>query len=160
MAQRGYTTATEAELLRQLGWQFDPDLVLVQFFINDALPSGDNFTHVAGSWLLPRVNLLPVRFRSGSIQRSAIFFLIESQLSSQVNRWRKRGWDSLYRDEAEGWEQLTRGRRPSGLGSRPLLYQGARGLETVVGNTLRLPSGSPRPRQGGRGRGWPRRRSA
>lgn len=64
----GYTTANEAELLRRLGWQFDCDLVLVQFYINDALPSGDNFARVGGSWLLPRVNLLPVLFardRSG-----------------------------------------------------------------------------------------------
>lgn len=75
MAQNGYTTANEAELLRRLGWQFDPDLVLVQFYINDALPSGGDFTHVLGSWLRPRVNLLPVRFRSGWVQQSAVFSL-------------------------------------------------------------------------------------
>lgn len=35
-----------------------------------------------------------------------------------MNGWRAPGWDSLYRDDAEGWEQLTRAMHEIGTSSR------------------------------------------
>jgi lysophospholipase L1-like esterase len=77
MAQRGYTTANEAELLQRLGWQFDPDLVIVQFFANDALPSFPDFGRVGGEWLCPQRNLVPALFRTDLIESSAVVALLE-----------------------------------------------------------------------------------
>lgn len=65
MARAGYTTPNEAELLRRVGWQFDPDLVIVQFFVNDALLSSPNYGREGGAWLTPRLRLVPVRFARG-----------------------------------------------------------------------------------------------
>jgi hypothetical protein len=36
-----------------LGWQFNPDLVVVQFFTNDALPSKPGMKHEGDAWFLP-----------------------------------------------------------------------------------------------------------
>ncbi len=82
MAQRGYTTANEAELLERLGWQFDPDLVLIQFFANDALPSGPDFQSVGGEWLCPQHSLVPARFRTELVERSAIIAFLEVQYNA------------------------------------------------------------------------------
>jgi lysophospholipase L1-like esterase len=82
MAQRGYTTANEAELLQRLGWQFDPDLVVIQFFANDGLPSGPDFQSVGGEWLCPQRSLVPARFRTELLQRSAIIAFLEVQYNA------------------------------------------------------------------------------
>ncbi|KPJ87728.1 MAG: hypothetical protein AMS18_14255 [Gemmatimonas sp. SG8_17] len=82
LAQRGYTTANEAELLQRLGWQFNPDLVIIQFFANDGLPSGPDFQSVGGEWLCPQHNLVPVRFRTELVQHSAIIGFLEVQYNA------------------------------------------------------------------------------
>jgi lysophospholipase L1-like esterase len=82
MAQRGYTTANEAELLQRLGWQFDPDLVIIQFFANDGLPSGPDFQSVGGEWLCPPHSLVPARFRTELAEQSAIIAFLEVQYNA------------------------------------------------------------------------------
>ena len=103
MGQRGSTTANEAELLRRVGWQFQPDLVLIQWFLNDALPSGPNFQHRRGAWLVPSYPLLASPLRTGAIRQSALFFLLQQQYDRL--RAPARPYSRLYREGAIGWEE-------------------------------------------------------
>jgi hypothetical protein len=110
MAQRGFTLANEAELLRRLGWQFSPDLVVVQFYINDALPSGPNLYRVDSRWLFPPHSLLPGFAREGAIRSSAALAALESTYNRVLGRLRsdvsRRKWETLYDDGTETWRQL------------------------------------------------------
>lgn len=107
MGRKGFTTLNEAELLRRIGWQFEPDLVVVQFLANDALPSGPDFEHVSGEWLRPTWRLLPVAFREGLAGDSVLLKLLEDRLTELIQ-----GSDSylryldLYAEDAPGWAQL------------------------------------------------------
>jgi len=109
MAQRGYTLANEAELLRRLGWQFSPDLVVVQFYINDALPSGPNLQRVDSRWLIPRRSLLPTFARDGTIGSSAALAVLETMYNRVLGRLRgdmsPSKWETLYRDGSEHQER-------------------------------------------------------
>jgi len=106
MAERGYTTANEAEFLRRFGWQFDPDLLIVQWFVNDALPSRPGLQRVGGDWLIPSRRLLPVRFRSGAVASSALLALLERRLNALLNGPRPYlRFAELYRQDARGWQQ-------------------------------------------------------
>ena len=82
MGRSGFTTGSEAELLRRLGWQFDPDLVIVQWLSNDISPTCPNL-RICGAAV--HVTLVPARFRTGLIQGSAILFLLERYLSAVLN---------------------------------------------------------------------------
>ena len=68
MAQRGWTTANEAELLRRVGWQFAPDVVVVQYFMNDAYPSAPDFRFDQPE----RTYLLPEAFWKGYVRTSSV----------------------------------------------------------------------------------------
>jgi lysophospholipase L1-like esterase len=81
MGQSGFSTGNEAELLRRIGWQFHPDLVIVQWLNNDAhvsLPSFRNAPHGAEG-----VILVPPPYRTGWIRYSGILELLERVLSSR-----------------------------------------------------------------------------
>lgn len=110
MAQRGYTLANEAELLRRLGWQFSPALVVVQFYINDALPSGPNLQRVDSRWLLPPRSLLPGFAREGAIRSSAALATLESRYNRLLAALRSdetpSKWVRLYDDGSETWRQF------------------------------------------------------
>jgi len=106
MAERGYTTANEAEFMRRFGWEFAPDLLIVQFFVNDALPSGPNLGRVGGDWLIASRRLLPVRFRSGPVASSATLTLLEKRMNALLNGPRPYlRFTELYREDAPGWQQ-------------------------------------------------------
>jgi hypothetical protein len=102
MGQRGWTTANEAELLRRVGWQFDPDLVLVQYFVNDPFESGPNYWRDGDQWK----RLLPARFRDYPAGRSTTLFLVE-QAYSGFDRGvgQSKGHARLYDRGYHGWQQ-------------------------------------------------------
>ena len=104
MGQRGWTTANEAELLRRLGWQFDPDLVIVQYYVNDAYPSGTDFQHEEPK----RIWLLPEPFRQGYIRTSAIAALVSAGINGLVYGVLGRNDEagSMYAPHAKGYRQL------------------------------------------------------
>lgn len=52
LAQGGYTTVNEVEAVLRYGMPLQPDLIVVQYLVNDPLPSGPNFQRVTGAWLL------------------------------------------------------------------------------------------------------------
>ena len=102
MAQRGYTTVNEVEALNRLGWQLDPDVILVQWLINDVYPSSPGFRRIL-SWP-PVPDLLPARLRDGAINRSDLYGLLEKVYAS----WRlgdQRGLlPALYVESNPDWQ--------------------------------------------------------
>lgn len=106
LGRNGFTTANEAEMLRRVGWQFDPDIVLLQFFMNDALPSEPNFKSLGSSYVIPSHRLIPRPVRRGMLEHSVLIDMIESQYSAWRNRSLESPWLSLYEDGRTGWEQL------------------------------------------------------
>lgn len=103
LGQRGWTTANEGEMLRRLGWQFAPDAVVWQFFINDAYESRPDFGRDGEDW----VSVLPARLRAYPIGRSATIYLVD-RLGNQLLRGQNAasGYGPLYRRESTGWRQL------------------------------------------------------
>jgi len=107
MGRSGFTTANEAEHLRRLGWQFDPDLVVIQFLANDALPSSPDFGSEGEVWLFPQHSLLPVRFRSGPVRSSALLSFLDGQYNGlRLGRDPYRKYFELFEADALGWQQL------------------------------------------------------
>jgi lysophospholipase L1-like esterase len=124
MGQRGWGTANEAEFLRRLGWQFEPDLVIVQFFLNDAYESGPDFRFQEGR----RVVLLPDAFAQGYIRSSALAALVARGVNGLLFGIlfpESEGAD-LYAEDAPGWRQMRSAIREIGDSARsrnrPVLF--------------------------------------
>lgn len=110
LAKNGFTTVNGAELLRRVGWQFDPDLVLVQFYMNDILPSEPEFVRHYSEWLFPRAWVLPQRYRRGRLGQSALLYVVEGALTA----WRHGDrvaqaakWTALYQQRGTEWNALA-----------------------------------------------------
>lgn len=116
MGQRGWTTYNEAEFLTRLGWQFDPDLVLVQYYLNDAYESEPNFHYREGE----RVYLLPEQFWQGYVQTSALSALVSRAVNGLVYGilLRRVETEGRYTESSRGWQQLTAGLRQIGDSAR------------------------------------------
>lgn len=106
--ERGWSTANEAEFLRRLGWQFNPDLVVVQFDRNDVLRSRPDFESDQESAVYPQVHLLPDRFRTGPVRSSALLSFLEGEVSGLLHPESMSGseWVALYGDGSPGWTQM------------------------------------------------------
>jgi lysophospholipase L1-like esterase len=124
MGQRGWTTANEAEFLRRLGWQFDPDLVLVQYYLNDTYDSGPDFEYRQG----PQVYVLPDLFARGYVRHSALVWMAAGAVTrlrygTQLQRVEAEG---RYRPGSPAWRQLSEGLRQIGDSARargtPVLF--------------------------------------
>jgi hypothetical protein len=110
LGQAGFTMVNNARMLQRLGWQFDPDIVVVQFFLNDILPSGQGFTGGETSWLFPRPSLLPGRYRGGPLEASALKDVVESFMTV----WRHGDgvaqaatWAEVYQRQGPEWRALA-----------------------------------------------------
>ncbi len=101
-AMRGYTTFNGVEVVNRIGWQFDPDLVVVQWFRNDAFESWPGLGRT-GSEILGSLHLLPVRLRNGALGSSALLAFLEDRLRAIVLR---PDYGSLYQEDAVGWIQM------------------------------------------------------
>jgi lysophospholipase L1-like esterase len=124
MGRSGYTTVNESELLRRLGWQFDPDLVIIQFLVNDAQPSGPNF-YWEGT--RERLTLIPPRFIRGGIGSSALWSLTLKGLRSALERRpRYEIYLEDFHDGRKGWIQMQGALAELGTASRtrgrPILF--------------------------------------
>ncbi|HJU64374.1 MAG TPA: SGNH/GDSL hydrolase family protein [Gemmatimonadaceae bacterium] len=118
IARNGYTTANQAEAMRRIGWQFDPDLVIVQFLANDALPSQSNFRHDDGRTIVPVRPLLPATFLEGAIRSSALLAFVRQNVRSMELLPAHLRYLGLYRDGDRGWTQLRHGLREIGDSAR------------------------------------------
>jgi hypothetical protein len=85
----GFTTVNEFELFKKVEHTVEPDLVIIEYLINDVLPSGPNLTSVGEEWLSKsnRLNLIPNK-KIHALQRNMADSL---------------GWPDLYSDDFPGW---------------------------------------------------------
>jgi len=105
--QKGFTTANEAEMLRRVGWQFQPDLVIVQWLVNDARRSTPDFGHPFPFDLWPDLDLLPTRFRTGSIGGSALYAFVRARVKSLVHPApMDTRFNPLFRSAYPGFQQM------------------------------------------------------
>jgi lysophospholipase L1-like esterase len=103
-AVRGYTTANEAELMRRLGWQFQPDVLLVQFLLNDIYPSGPGFQRHQMDDVFGRRRVVPHRFRlAGKARNSALLKFLEEKIERVLS---DHDMAPLYEDGTTEWRQL------------------------------------------------------
>jgi lysophospholipase L1-like esterase len=84
MGSGGFATGNEAELLDRIGWQFHPDLVIVQWLDNDAYVTLPNFGTAPSPFGPDAIVLIPKQYRSGWIRQSGILRLLERGLSSRL----------------------------------------------------------------------------
>jgi lysophospholipase L1-like esterase len=100
MAINGFATGNEAEMLRRIGWQFEPDLVIVQWLDNDARVTVPNFGRKEGP--PESIVLVPGAYRTGWIRKSGILPLVEQVLTDRFFDYlelRRR----LFAQNAPGW---------------------------------------------------------
>jgi hypothetical protein len=85
-------------------------MVLVQFYMNDILPSRPDFGRQYSTWLFPEARILPQRYRRGGLGRSALLHLIEGTLTGlrHGDRAARAGkWAELYRDRGAEWNAVA-----------------------------------------------------
>ena len=103
MGHTGFTTVNEAELLHREGWAFEPNLVLLQYNLNDPLPSGPDYYREPESWLYRTDPLSPV-FGDSLDEHSYLYSFMNSKyVGFQVSRHFASGYAPLYADDFSGW---------------------------------------------------------
>jgi lysophospholipase L1-like esterase len=111
LGRRGFTTANEVELMSRLGWQLEPDAVLLQFLTNDAFPSRQDLGRLDFEDVFGTRRLLPLRFRAAKAGESALLAYLERSLNALAG---EADYGSLYREGERGWEQLQEALRRLG----------------------------------------------
>jgi lysophospholipase L1-like esterase len=101
----GFTTANEAEWLAQQGARFAPDLVIVQFSVNDAVPSYPGLRAERSFYAFDLKPLLP-GLHPYLVNRSYLYSALDSfREHQQMRRLHPEGFLPLYEDTAPGWRQ-------------------------------------------------------
>jgi hypothetical protein len=104
LGRGGLTTVNEAEMLEGMGWLFEPDLVIVQFTLNDPLPSGPGMQHHNEGWVIRTVPLVP-GLHSWLNRRSYLYSFVDRQFwALQVRVFFPRGYAALYDDDLPAWK--------------------------------------------------------
>lgn len=105
IAKRGYTTVNEAEALDRYGWSFDPDLIVLQFFINDPLPSGPGFKRMGSSLIFKPWPLSPIGHVKLENNSYLYSFLYQHFKQFQLRYFYPPDiYAPLYEDDFEGWQ--------------------------------------------------------
>jgi lysophospholipase L1-like esterase len=104
LAVCGFTTVNEAEMLEREGWSYKPDLIILQFYINDTLPSGPNFSRKGEEWHFRTRPLLPVLHPT--LDGHSYFY---SYLNARFGLWQVKrfypdGYAPLFADNFAGWQ--------------------------------------------------------
>jgi lysophospholipase L1-like esterase len=107
LAEPGFTTVNSAERLELLGWRFQPDLVVLQFLLNDPLPSAPGGRAESESWLFPVWNLPP---EIEAVRRHSYLyaFLNDRSVALQMRYQFRDGYASLFDDDFVGWKDCRR----------------------------------------------------
>lgn len=104
LGRPGFTTVNEAEMLDKMGWQYDPDLVIHEFTLNDTIPSGPNFFHESEDWYFRLFPLVPV-FHKILDDRSYLYSFLNAGVRSLQMRLRYAdGYAPLFGDDFSGWK--------------------------------------------------------
>jgi lysophospholipase L1-like esterase len=124
----GFTTVNEYELLNKKGWEFSPDLIILQFTLNDPLPSSSGFVSAGEDWLNPPVtNILPwAGIHEWLSSHSYLYgFLNDRWQALNRNRLPHKTFFSLYKDDFFGWKDCQQAMAKIEASAR------ARGVEVI-----------------------------
>jgi len=108
----GLTTVNEYELLVKVGQRLKPDIIIIQYLVNDILPSGPNLMRVDEAWL--RRSVRRNIFRDPKIHRflsrnSFTYAFINSRFRALQRKIRPgKKWDDLYREGTKEWASFKR----------------------------------------------------
>lgn len=103
LGRRGFTTANEVEFMDRLGWTLRPDILVLQYYVND---SYESFPGLGSTSPRPTVRLVPHRFRQGFVGRSALLQVVEGRLSGLARGRSGEVYIPLYDPERIGWRQV------------------------------------------------------
>lgn len=118
MGRNGYTTLNEAELLERMGWSFDPEFIILNFTLNDTLPSGPNYFSEPEEWYFRTRPLSPVFHRTLD-RHSYLYSFLNAQVRSLQMRSRyPDGYAPLYADDFAGWQACRAALRTMGENTR------------------------------------------
>jgi lysophospholipase L1-like esterase len=116
-----YTTVNEAEVLATEGWAFDPDLVILEFTLNDPMPSGPHFARQTEEWFFAEAyrmrHLIP--FMNDTLRQRSYFyaFLDEKFMAAQMGL-HPAAYAPLYEDSFSGWRDCKAAIREMAEASR------------------------------------------
>jgi lysophospholipase L1-like esterase len=103
LADRGYTTVNEAEVLSSVGWWLEPDLVVVQFFLNDSLPSGPGLRREGGDWWFRTWPLAPGLEKLA--EQSYLYSYLDDRFRrAQIAWFYPQGYAPLFEEGFAGWQ--------------------------------------------------------
>jgi hypothetical protein len=103
LGQKGFSTVNEAEALERLGWRFDPDLVVLQFYVNDPLPSAPNFQAESTAWLFRTHHLSPLKHHE-LVKHSFLYAYMNERFERlQLSLFYSDGHRPLFADDFQGW---------------------------------------------------------
>ncbi|MBN1354526.1 MAG: SGNH/GDSL hydrolase family protein [Candidatus Omnitrophica bacterium] len=104
----GFTSVNEFELFARVGKNLNPDMIIIQYLINDILPSGPNFMRVGSEWRRSRkcVNLIRNKSMHTFMEKKsyAYYFLNKRFIALQMKIWPpSHSWEELYADGSPEW---------------------------------------------------------
>ena len=101
-AAGGFTTVNELEVLEKWGWKVKPNLIVLQFFLNDPLPSRPGLYHKGELWYYNIIPLLPGvhSFLEG---KSLLYEFLNTKFSIFQMKFKEANYDGLYRNDFIGW---------------------------------------------------------
>jgi hypothetical protein len=111
LALPGLNTVDQARQLDELGFRYQPDLVLLAYVLNDSEDPESAEARRARDWGEPEPP--PV------LRHSALFRMLQSRLwATRESRRRVSGYLSMYREETPGWASARRALRAMGESCR------------------------------------------
>jgi hypothetical protein len=106
-AQPGFSTVNAEEMLRRYGWDYEPDIFILQFNLNDPVPSGPDFKREGESFIYPVAQLPPnTTFMR---EHSYLYTFLNSRFASyQVETRFSNRLESIYADDAPAYVACLR----------------------------------------------------
>lgn len=112
MGMCGLTTFNELELLLKVGQKLNPDLVIVQFLVNDTLPSAPGLKRVGEDWLYkhPQDNVVKDKKMHELISKKSYLydFVNDRYLALQRKLFPPMKWEDLYKDDFVGFVEFKK----------------------------------------------------
>ena len=113
-ARCGWTTVNEMEIFLLYGVKLNPDMVIVQYSLNDPLPSGKKMTRVGGDWLKKEIATEFSFVKSDNLYRklsakSEFLQWFNNRINSlRLIRQGKHFYHKLYDDDFSGWKNTKK----------------------------------------------------
>ncbi|MDD5069495.1 MAG: SGNH/GDSL hydrolase family protein [Candidatus Omnitrophica bacterium] len=112
LAISGFTTVNELEMLEAIGWRFSPDLIIVQYTLNDPLPSAKGFKRLGQGAFFKTKNIIAnPKIHELFNQKSYFYSFLNHRIQiAQRKLYGKEYQDikDLYNKDFYGWENCVK----------------------------------------------------